>query len=173
MLRAATPVDWWFVFKLNAKTFPGCGGGAQARTCPFGGKRQPYTKFGQQYVYASSAEKTLKKGSECAGETDVDPIGATFKQIYSEKHYYVIWNDQFYDSPTISGCTKSCGAPWGHSKGILSWDDAGNGLVMQVTTPSWPAAGNVDLPRQEDGNTLGRVRDNNVTESQHLFALRS
>ena len=35
LLKADTPVDWWFVFKFNAESFPGCGG-AQ-RSCPFGG----------------------------------------------------------------------------------------------------------------------------------------
>jgi hypothetical protein len=43
---------------------------------------------------------------------------------------------------------------------------------MQVTTPSWPAAGNKANPRQTDGNTLGFVKDNNIMFSQHFFALR-
>src|SRR5947199_2640123 len=35
----------------------------------------------------------------------------------------------------------SCSSPWGHSKGVLAWNDAGEGFVMQVSTPSWPASG--------------------------------
>ena len=26
LLKTGQPVDWWFVFKFNAETFPGCGG---------------------------------------------------------------------------------------------------------------------------------------------------
>lgn len=173
LLKDGTPVDWWFVFKLNAKIYPQCGAGAPARRCLFGGELQPYPMFGQQYLFASSASSTLEKSSpQCVGMTDSDPVGATFKAIYTGNFYYVTWNDQFYDHPTISGCSKSCGAPWGHSKGILAWDDGGNGLVIQVTTPSWPGAGSQKAPRRDDGNTLGCVIDNNVKVSQHFFALR-
>lgn len=42
---------------------------------------------------------------------------------------------------------------------------------MQVSTPSWPAAGSALHPRT-DGNTLGCVSDDNVKVSQHFFALR-
>jgi len=55
---------------------------------------------------------------------------------------------------------------------MLTWDADGNGLVLQVTTPSWPASGNKLFPRTTDGNTLGCVKDNNVQVSQHFFALR-
>jgi hypothetical protein len=85
----------------------------------------------------------------------------------------LIWNDQFYNDPKIKGCSgNSCSAPWGHSKGMLAWNDAGDGFVMQVTTPSWPAAGSKDHPRTTDGNTLGCVEDDNVMVSQHFFALK-
>jgi hypothetical protein len=43
---------------------------------------------------------------------------------------------------------------------------------MQVTTPSWPAAGNKKFPRKSDGNTLGCIEDDNVLVSQHFFALK-
>lgn len=166
------PVDWWFVFKLNSKMFPGCGGNA-VRSCPFGGSVQNYKAFSQQFVYSSSEDATLQQGSGCAGDTGSDPIGATFGEIYNESRYhYLIWNDQFYDDPKIKGCKKSCGSPWGHSKGMLAWNDAGDGIVMQVTTPSWPAAGSAGFPRQADGNTLGCVIDNDVLVSQHFFALK-
>src|SRR2546425_12319668 len=128
LLAQGKPVDWWFVFKFNAASFPGCG--SDTRACTFGGKVQPYTGgFGQQFVYASAEQPSLQKGSGCAGETTTDPVGATFDQIYENGFYYLIWNDQFYDDPKISGCTKSCSAPWGHSKGLLAWNDAGDGLV--------------------------------------------
>ena len=43
---------------------------------------------------------------------------------------------------------------------------------LQVTTPSWPAAGNQQTPRATDGNTLGCVNDNDVKVSQHFFSLK-
>jgi hypothetical protein len=99
-------------------------------------------------------------------------VGATFSQIYNGKFNFVIWNDQFYDAPKIAGCVKSCSGPWGHSKGVLAWNDAGEGVIMQVSTPSWPASGSAANPRQGDGNTLGCVEDDDVEVSQHFFALR-
>ena len=171
LLQKGRPVDWWFVFKFNAATFPGCSEGA-TRTCPFGGDVQPYQSFSQQFVYASSESPTLQQGNGCVGDTIDDPIGATFDEVYNGSYHYVVWNDQFYDDPDISGCSESCGAPWGHSKGMVAWDDAGDGLVMQVTTPSWPASGSQGAPRKSDGNTLGCVKDDDVQVSQHFFALR-
>jgi deoxyribonuclease II len=171
LLQKGRPVDWWFVFKFNAATFPGCAQGA-TRACLFGGEVQSYTNFSQQFVYASSESPTLQQGNVCAGDTINDPIGATFDEVYNGAYHYVVWNDQLYDDPNISGCSESCGAPWGHSKGMVAWNDAGEGLVMQVSTPSWPAAGSNTFPRKSDGNTLGCVKDNDVQVSQHFFALR-
>ncbi len=169
LLEKGHPVDWWFVFKFNAASFPGCGD----RACPFGGTVQDYGgHFSQQFVYASSDSPSLKKGSGCAGDTVKDPVGATFDEVYNNTYNYVVWNDQFYDDPAIPGCTKQCGSPWGHSKGMLAWNDAGEGFVMQVSTPSWPASGSKAFPRRSDGNTLGCVLDNDVKVSQHFFALR-
>ncbi len=175
LMASGQPVDWWFVFKFNAATFPGCGenGQSENRTCRFGGMPQHYrSKYSQQYVYASSAQPTLQKGMGCAGDTLTDPVGATFDQVYNGKFSYVIWNDQFYDDPPIKGCHKACSSPWGHSKGLLAWNDLGEGLVMQVSTPSWPASGSAAHPRQNDGNTLGCVKDDNVEVSQHFFSLK-
>jgi hypothetical protein len=169
LLEKGHPVAWWFVFKFNAHSFPGCGGGERA--CPFGGDVQNYT-LGQQFVYASSETEKLQKGVGCVGETMTDPLGATFEEVYDNTFYYVIWNDQFYDDPAITGCTKECGSPWGHSKGMLAWNEAGEGLVMQVTTPSWPAAGSKLSPRKADGNTLGCVEDDDVKVSQDFFAVK-
>jgi hypothetical protein len=174
MLSKGHPVDWWFVFKLNAGKFPGCGGG-DTRTCQFGGEAQNYSlPFGQRYAYASSEANALKDGGkECLGTTTDDPVGATFDQVYNGGFHFVIWNDQFKGDPPIKGCsTGDCGPPWGHSKGLVAWNDDGVGLVMQVTTPSWPGAGSAKFPRSTDGNTLGCVRDDNVEFSQHFFALR-
>lgn len=170
LLQKGHPVDWWFVFKLSSKMFPECGGAT--RNCRFGGEVQPYSKFSQQYVFASSENETLQQGSGCAGDTLDDPVGATFDEVYKNSYNYVIWNDQFYDDPDIKGCSESCGAPWGHSKGMVAWNDVGEGFVMQVTTPSWPAAGSEDFARKTDGNTLGCVKDNDVLVSQHFFALK-
>lgn len=165
-LKGDEPVDWWFVFKFNAGSFPSCGG--VERACPFGGSAQPYKQgFGQQFAYASSADPTLQKGGGCLGDSTADPVGATFDEIYNGHFSYVIWNDQFYDDPLP---TK--GAPAGHSKGMLAWNDDGDGFVMQTSTPSWPASGNASIPRRTDGNTLGCIKDNDVLVSQHVFALK-
>ena len=171
LLKTGHPVNWWAVFKFNSKAFPGCGGSA-TRTCPFGGSVQNYAAFGQQFVYASSENASLQKGSGCAGDTTADPLGATVDEVYNNDFHYVVWNDQFYDDPVIQGCTKECGSPWGHSKGMVAWNDAGDGFVLQVTTPSWPAAGSKQSPRKTDGNTLGCVKDDDVEVSQHFFALK-
>jgi len=165
LLQRGQPVDWWFVFKFNAGSFPECGG--PQRTCPFGGNVQQYSSFGQQFAYASSADGTLQQGGGCAGDTDTDPLGATFDQVYNGQFYYVLWNDQFYGDPIPTQF-----APAGHSKGMLAWNENGDGMVLQVTTPSWPASGSWTQPRQTDGNTLGCVTDNNVLVSQHFFALK-
>jgi hypothetical protein len=170
-LDAGKPVDWWFVFKFNTKSFPHCRANA-ARACIFGGSVQNYKQWGQQFVFASSADTTLQAGTGCAGDTAADPIGSTFNEVYNGTLHYVIWNDQFYDDPEIEGCTKECGSPWGHSKGMLAWNDAGEGMVMQVSTPSWPAAGSKKFPRKSDGDTLGCVKDDDVEVSQHFFALK-
>jgi hypothetical protein len=166
-------VDWWFVFKFNAKSFPGCGQNMD-RVCAFGGEAQKYkASFSQQFVFASSENPTLKKGDGCVGDNVTDPLGATFDQVYNnDDYFYVIWNDQFYDDPKIQGCTKECGAPWGHSKGMVAWNKAGEGFVLQVSTPSWPASGNRKFSRKSDGDTLGCVIDDNVEVSQHFFSLK-
>jgi hypothetical protein len=173
LLEAGHPVDWWFVFKMNGSVFPECGNG-DTRQCPFGGDPPPdyRTAFGQQFVYACSEAPALQKGTGCVGETTTDPVGATFDEIYRGAFHYVLWNDQFYNDPPIHGCSTFCGAPWAHSKGLVAWDDAGDGLIMQVSTPSWPAAGSSQTPRHTDGNTLGCVHVNDVMYSQHFFALR-
>ena len=171
LVKDGQPVTWWFVFKFNAASFPGCGAGAE-RACTFGGQVQNYKGFGQQFAYATSEHSSLEQGSGCVGETGIDPLGATFGEVYDGSVYYLIWNDQFYDDPAIHGCSKECGSPWGHSKGMLAWNDAGEGLTLQVSTPSWPAAGSKRSPRKTDGNTLGCVKDNDVEVSQHFFCLK-
>jgi hypothetical protein len=177
LLGAGRPVDWWFTFKFNAATFPRCGGSGEQRTCPFGGRPQTYAGgFGEQFVYASSEDAALQKGSGCAGETSNDPVGATFGQVYDGNLFYVIWNDQFHGNPKIACADSSgdCKKPWGHSKGLLAWNEAGEGLVLQVSTPSWPGAGSRRHPRPaEVGNTLGCIKPpSNILVSQHFFALK-
>jgi Deoxyribonuclease II len=170
LVSTGQPVTWWVVFKFNTAAFAGCGG-TSVLQCTFGGTPKS-APFGEQFVFASSDNPTLQKGTGCNGETAADPLGATFGEIYTGTFHYVVWNDQFYDDPKIAGCTKECSSPWGHSKGMLAWDDSGAGVVIQVTTPSWPAAGSQAHPRQSDGNTLGCVTDNDILVSQHFFALK-
>jgi hypothetical protein len=171
ILAPSHPVNWWFVFKFNAQTFPDPGN-VLPRSCAFGGTPQLYKAFSQTYIVASSENHHLVQGPDRVGAGQ-DPVGATFGQVYGGAGmHYVVWNDQFYDAPKIAGCLQSCSSPWGHSKGVLAWDDAGEGFIMQVTTPSWPAAGSAQHPRVDDGNTLGCVKDDDVEVSQHFFALR-
>lgn len=179
LLDKGHPVDWWFVFKFNTKSFPGCAGGA-TRQCMFGGDTQEYPlSFGQQFVFATKGA-ALKQGKDCLGDTTRDPVGSTFDQVYFGAYHYVIWNDQFYNDPDISACQgkAACLAPWAHSKGMLAWNDDGDGFVMQVSTPNWPGAGNKRAPRQRNGNTLGCLTQDgekpqdNVLLSQHFFALK-
>src|SRR5262245_33817702 len=84
------PVDWWFVVKVKAKSFPACASGA-VRACPFDGStRTPQDygqqasgqpKFSQQFVTANSDRKSLRIGQTCVGDTTSDPVGATFDQV--------------------------------------------------------------------------------------------
>jgi Deoxyribonuclease II len=168
LLDQAHPVTWWFAFKFNSASFPT----SLPRVCPFGGNPQAYdSRLSQAYVYASNIADTLKRGGNALGTSDADPLGATYGEIYHGHAYFVVWNDQLYNDPQIQGCSTSCSAPWGHSKGIVAWSDDGTGLILQVTTPSWPGSGSDANPRKTDGNTLGCVIDDNVEVSQHFFAL--
>lgn len=162
------PSKWVAAFKFNAATFPTT---ATLGSCLFGGTPQTYPSS-QHYALASAGAPTLRDGPGLIGTSTADPIGATFAKIYASGLSFVVWNDQFYRHPPIAGCAESCGGPWGHSKGILAWDDQGRGVVVQVTTPSWPGSGTALVPRANDGNTLGCIEDDDVKASQHFFALR-
>jgi len=167
LLDLKTKVDWWFIFKFNAETFPHSCAVTQ-RACPFGGTPQSYRQFSQEFAYASSAERTLQLGGSCLGGTTADPLGATFNEVYNGNFFYVLWNDQFYGDPM-----QTEPAPWGHSKGLLAWDQNGDGLVLQVSTPDWPGSGSSLRPRKTDGNTLGCIlKDNDIMVSQHFFSLK-
>jgi hypothetical protein len=176
LLSAGEPVDWWFVFKFNARSFPGCPSDhVDQRQCLFGGEVQHSPnyehRFSQQFAYASSSDRTLRHGAQCAGASTEDPLGATFAQVHQGPFYYVVWNDQFDGDPKLP-CGSSCSLPWAHSKGLLAWGEDGQGLVLQVSTPSWPGSGSSVFPRKA-GNTLGCISSgNNVMVSQHFFALR-
>jgi len=180
LLAQGKPVDWWFIYKFNAKPpFNMCGADAGDRVCRFGGKpRKDGANYSQQYVFASSDKAKdagkLTKGKGCVGMTLTDPLGATFDAVYNGTPFFVIWNDQFYGDPKLAACGSSgnCNSPWGHSKGMLAWNEAGEGMVLQVTTPSWPAAGSSKHPRKA-GNTLGCVStQNNLNNAQHFFSLK-
>jgi len=164
--------DWLAVFKFNIRTAPTQAADSD-RHCPFGGSPAHNGAYSQAYAAATSLRPTLAAGTGLVGSGADDPLGATFARIWEGDYNYVVWNDQFYRHPAIAGCSESCGAPWGHSKGILAWTEAGDGLLLQVTTPSWPAAGAKARPRPGDGNTLGCInRPNNLKFSQHFFAVR-
>jgi hypothetical protein len=171
LLSRDEPVDWWFAFKFNADTFPQCGG--PRPTCIFDREADPVEgkPTGQQFVFASHSNASLAKGAGCIGDTISDPVGATFNQVYAGSHNYIVWNDQFYDDPKTPMCSSCKGTA--HSKGMLVWNDDGQGLVLQVSTPSWPGAASKQHPRQDSSNTLGCIlKPNNIMVSQHFFALK-
>lgn len=170
LLSEGSSVDWWFAFKFNASTEPLPDG--EPKSCAFGGTPQDYKYASLGYAVASSDNASLQQSEGLIGSSSNDPLGATFGSVYNGDFYYVVWNDQFYEHPKISGCGTSCSAPWGHSKGLLAWNDTGEGLVLQVTTPSWPASGSAKSPRTGDGNTLGCVSDDDIEVSQHFFSLK-
>jgi len=167
-------VDWWFTFKFNSATYPGRTKTADEKNGIFGGTLEDYDdqasdskKFSQRYAHASSDNPSLRLGEECVGTTLTDPLGATFGQVYDGDYFYVVWNDQLYGNPI-----NNKDSPWGHSKGMAAWNEDGEGFVLQVSTPSWPASGSRKHPRQNDGNTLGYINDDDIEVSQHFFALK-
>ena len=136
LLNATQSADWIFVYKFNASSFPTTG---QLHACLFGGT--PSTnKSSQAWAVASTSFPGLVGGAGLIGTSLDDPVGATFNQIYHSRLNFIVWNDQFYGDPRLS-CGANCTGRWGHSKGILAWDDAGNGLILQVSTPDRPGAG--------------------------------
>lgn len=187
------PVDWMFAFKFNDGSFPGWDDGIMppyGTPGIFGGTVDDYPEgLSQQYVFATSNNPTLVKGKGPLGATLTDPLGATFAQIYHMPGYfYILWNDQFYGNPI-----ETQGAPAGHSKGMAAWNEDGEGFVLQVSTPSWPASGNHLISRNSqatinavknklkdkkgnlielDYNTLGCIDDDDVEVAQHFFALK-
>lgn len=173
MAGKGEPVDWLFAFKFNAASYPGCtDDGVTPKVGSkgiFGGTVEEYKSgHSQQYVFATSKHPTLVKGTECIGGTLTDPLGATFAEVYEHPgYYYVLWNDQFYGNPIAT-----MPSPMGHSKGMVAWNEEGEGFVMQVSTPSWPASGSKSHPRKNDGNTLGAIKDDDVEVSQHFFAVK-
>ncbi len=173
LLNSTTPADWWFVFKLNSAEEQGDPkpSGMKGIFDVDGWQRPKYEasgkKFSQHFLVASSAGPTLKHGQGILGTSLDDPVAATFGRVYDGDYYYVVWNDQFYGDPRGNG-----DSPWGHSKGMVAWNDDGEGMVMQVSTPSWPAAGRRQHPRRTDGNTLGFVSDDDIEVSQHFFSLK-
>ena len=106
--------------------------------------------------------------------TTTDPVRATFDSIYNGSPFFLIWNDQFYGDPKIEGCGNGqLQFPLGPFQGHASLGtEKGDGLVLQVTTLSWPAAGSAKHPRKA-GNTLGCVStQNNINNAQHFFSLK-
>ncbi len=190
------PVDWMFAYKFNDASFPGWDNGVlppYGAPGIFGGTVDDYPEgLSQQYVFASSKNPTLVKGKGPIGNTLTDPLGATFAQVYHQPGYfYILWNDQFYGNPID---TKA--APAGHSKGMAAWNADGEGFVLQVSTPSWPASGchtfsrnsaatikavknkksvtvnGKTKPVELDYNTLGCIDDDDVEVAQHFFCLK-
>lgn len=188
------PVDWLFAYKFNDGSFPGWDDGAMppyGQPGIFGGTVDHYPEgLSQQYVYATSKNPRIVKGKGPIGATLTDPLGATFAQVYHQPGYfYILWNDQFYGNPIATEAS-----PYGHSKGMAAWNQDGEGFVLQVSTPSWPASGCYNIsrncaatingvekklinkktgkPYELDYNTLGCVDDDDVEVAQHFFCLK-
>lgn len=142
LLDANHPVDWLFAYKFNATSFPTTG---QQTTCIFG-RTPDRKKASLAFASANSGSPALASGTGLVGTSLNDPVGATFDEICRSNLNFVVWNDQFYGDPRLR-CGKNCMGRWGHSKGILAWDNAGNGVVLQVSTPDWPGAGSSAVPR--------------------------
>ncbi len=169
---AQQEVQWWAAFKLNATVFP-TAPSDPGRSCPFGGDKQAY-KASLQYAFATSQDPVIKAGQNLIGVGPDDPLGATYARMYNGAFHYVVWNDQFKGAIKAGGCTGECGSPWGHSKGMMAWNDAGEGMVLQVTTPGWPRAGGAQHPATDGvGDTLGCIQgDDDIEFSQDFFALK-
>lgn len=188
------PVDWMFAYKFNDGSFPGWDNGIKppyGQPGIFGGYVDDYPEgLSQQYVFATSKNPKLVKGKGPIGNTLTDPLGATFAQVYHQPGYfYILWNDQFYGNPI-----DSADGPHGHSKGMAAWNQDGEGFVLQVSTPSWPASGCYNISRNSattingvkkklinkktgkvyelDYNTLGCIDDDDVEVAQHFFCLK-
>ena len=124
-----------------------------------------------QYLIATDKEPKLKKGVGCLGMTNEDPLGSTFNQIYNNNCNYLIYNDQFYSDPISGPDIVAFGTGYAHAKGMLAWDNNGDGIWLQVTTPNWPKCGSKKFATSWDGNTLGCGLDNNIEASQHFFCI--
>jgi hypothetical protein len=170
LISQGHPAQWVFAYKMNASTPTRSSDTAAGRACPFGGTLRHDT-FSQQYVFASDAHPQLQPGPGLLGTGTGDPLGATFAEIFNGSYFYVLWNDQF-QRPAPANDHQS---PWGHSKGILAWNENGDGIIVQVTTPAWPGSGSAHAPAASYGNTLGCLSNpirNNLVHAQHFFALR-
>ena len=161
LLSSGKPVDWWFVFKFNSAEEPG-EPKPEGMTGIFdvkGWKRPTYEsnvkKYSQHYAFASSANPSLQHGNQILGTSTKDPLGATFAQVYlaDDPCYYVLWNDQFYGDPLKSG-----GSPWGHSKGMLAWDEAGEGLSSRSAHLPGPAPATRRIPASATATHSGSSR---------------
>jgi len=159
--------DWLFAYKFNAADFPT----EAVSHCLFGGTPQA-DKASLHFALSSAESATLTDQLGLIGSELSDPLGATFDEIFNSNLFFVTWNDQFDSHPGLPSCKDDCPGPWGHSKGVLAWDDEGNGLVLQVTTPSWPGAASARHPRAGEGNSLGCITKNNIKFAQDFFALR-
>ncbi len=131
----------------------------------------PLLKAGQPVDWWFTFKFNSKTAADCSNNVQrACTFGGTVQSSYKEwglQYAYASSSDQFYGDPI-----PNADSPAGHSKGILAWDAKGNGVVMQVSTPSWPGSGSAKFPRKL-GNTLGCIQgDNDILVSQHFFSLK-
>src|SRR5260221_9443840 len=61
--------------------------------------------------------------------------------------------------PRLRDCSAdTCPSKWAHSKGLLAWNQDGEGMILQVTTPAWPESASHDFPRKGDRKSVVRER---------------
>jgi hypothetical protein len=81
LLKDGQPVEWWFGFKFNAGSFPGCGGAQRA--CLFWRHGSNIQRGIRPTVRLCRQRRPhTRTGGGCPGDTTTDPVGTTFNQVY-------------------------------------------------------------------------------------------
>lgn len=162
-------VDWFVVFKLpnhskNCHNGKGscadlcttCECSQPSENCDFwntGKSASGDRSSGECYYYADSTHPELTYyadlGYGCLSDSS-SPLSQTMAQLTCADKW-ALWNDQ--------GVTKSCSAPYAHSKGAIAFSSTG-GFLLNTSTPHWPNA---------DGQPLGCQKTSNTEYAQHMF----
>nr|AIG56182.1 secreted protein [Achlya hypogyna] len=169
------PVAWWFVLKLPAQvrsatgTFmpTPCDCAPPACASP----EEPLRAHGLCYLYADANNPVLRHfrdvGYDCLGQGGRDPVSQTLRQKQTATHWGY-FNDQLNGLAFMQQKSLVCGGSSSfnaHSKGMVAFEAATGGFVLQTSTPNFPD------PSSPAFVPLGCQADNNVEYAQHLFAM--